>query len=383
MRTTGKAFLDARKGVVMTFPAGIDLEQYRTQAKDLLRDARAGLPEALARLRQHRSRRQPLVPADGGARRADAQLVIRRQPLKPAGSDIRLADAQLVIARQNGFPSWARFKEFLLFRQAVQALDEGDLPGLEALLDEHPSLVRYRCRAGAPYEQGYFAGATLLHHVAGNPDRGPLPRNILDVARLLIHRGFDPAAAEQTIGLLLTSKRASEAGVALPLVDLLLAAGAKFDLDAPDVLGMPLLNVASATAEALVRRGARMDVRYAAALGRIEALQALLAAAPAAPGLLEEALAYACIRGQAAAAAFLLRHGAKGDVLVAPGGQTPRTALHEAANRGHLDIVRILLGAGASAAIVEPRWGGTAAGWAAHGGHPEVAALLRQGLGEG
>ncbi len=367
----------------MTFPAGIDLEQYKAQAKDLLRDARAGLPEALARLLQHRSRRQPLVPAGGGSRRADAQLVIRRRPLAAAGGEIRLADAQLVIARQNGFPSWARFKEFLLFRQAVQALDAGDLPGLEALLDEHPSLVGYRCHAGAPYEQGYFAGATLLHHVAGNPDRGSLPRNILDVARLLIHRGFDPAVAEHTIGLLLTSKRASEAGVALPLVDLLLAAGAKFDLDAPDVLGMPLLNVAPATAEALVRRGARMDVRHAAALGRIEALQALLAAAPAAPGLLEEALAYACIRGQAAAATLLLRHGAKGDVLVAPGGQTPRTALHEAANRGHLDLVRILLGAGASAAIVEPRWAGTAAGWAAHGGHPEVAALLRQSVGAG
>jgi len=203
---------------------------------------------------------------------------------------------------------------------------------LEALLNAHRSLIRYRCRIGPWYESGYFAGATLLYHVSGNPDRGPLPRNILDITRLLISRDFDSKAGEYTIELLLTSKRASEAGVALPLIDLLVKAGAKFDLDAPDVLGMPLLNVAPATAEALVLGGAKMDIRHAAALGKIEVMKNLLTETVA-PALLEEALAFACIRGQTEAAALLSKHGAKGDVLVTLGGQTPRTALHEAANR--------------------------------------------------
>jgi Ankyrin repeats (3 copies) len=324
-----------------------DLDQYKTQAKELLREASAGLPEALARLRQH-----------------------HRQ------DNINLSDAQLVIAKENGFPSWTRLKEFVPFHDAVQALDTGDLPRLEALLNDHPSLVRYRCRVGAMYEQGYFAGATLLYHVAGNPDRGPLPQNILDMARVLVSRDFDPKAAEYTIGLLLTSRRASEAGVALPLIDLLVKAGAKFDLDAPDILGMPLLNVAPATAEALVRRGAKMDIRHAAGLGKIEAMKSMLAETID-PAMLEEALAYACIRGQREAAALLSKHGARGDVLVTPGGQTPRTALHEAGNRGHVDIVKLLLASGANPSIVEPRWGGTPAGWAEHGGHPEAAAMLR------
>jgi hypothetical protein len=331
----------------MTFPIGIDLDQYKTQAKELLKEVRAARPEALARLLEYR--------------RSD---------------HIKLADAQFVIARENGFPSWTKFKEFILFRNAVKALDSGDLPRLEALLDDHPSLVRYRCRVGPMYEQGYFAGATLLYHVAGNPDRGPLPRNILDIARLLVSRDFDRNVAEYTIGLLLTSRRASEAGVALPLVDLLVKAGAKFDLDSPDVLAMPLLNVAPATAEALVQRGAKMDIRYAAGLGNVEVLKNMLAERIE-PAMLEEVLAFACIRGQTEAAALLLHHGAKGDVLVTPGGQTPRTALHEAANRGHLDIVKILLANGADANIIEPRWGGTPAGWAEHGGHPEAAAMLR------
>src|ERR1035438_1227721 len=99
----------------MTLPIGIDLDQYKTQAKELLKEARAASPEALARLREYG--------------RSD---------------HVKLADAQFVIARENGFPSWAKFKEFILFRNAVKALDSGDLPRLEALLDDHPSLVRYR-----------------------------------------------------------------------------------------------------------------------------------------------------------------------------------------------------------------------------------------------
>jgi len=265
--------------------------------------------------------------------------------------------------------------QYETFRNAVEALDSGDLPRLEKLLADHPFLIRYQCHIGAWYETGYFACATLLYHIAGNPDRGPIPGNILDIARLLISRDFDAKAAEYTLGLLLTSRRASEAGVALPLVDLLVKAGAEFDLNAPDVLGLPLLNAAPETAEALVQRGARMDIRHAAGLGKIDVLKSMLAE-KIEPAMLEEALAYASIRGQREAAALLLQHGARGDVLVTPGGRTPRTALHEAANRGHVDIVKLLIARGADATVVEPEWGGTPAGWAEFGGHPEVAEML-------
>ena len=42
----------------------------------------------------------------------------------------------------------------LLFREAVQALDAGDIKRLEALLDEHPWLVQYKCQEGELYEEG-------------------------------------------------------------------------------------------------------------------------------------------------------------------------------------------------------------------------------------
>lgn len=267
------------------------------------------------------------------------------------------------------------------YRAAVAALDAGEITQLTNLLVQRPSLVGDRCRVGEWYETGYFKGATLLHHVAGNPIRCPLPANILNVARVLLEHGADPNVTtddgETSIGLILTSKQASEAGVALPLIDLLQAAGADYDLSGPDVLTGPILNHAPATAAELIHRGATMDIRHAAGLGRLDAIEALLAAGRD-PSLLEEALAFACVRGQGDSVRDLLRHGARGDVLVTHGGRSPCTALHEAANRGYLEIVTVLLAHGADATVVEPQWGGTPAGWAEHGGHPEIAAFLRQ-----
>ncbi|HLB08421.1 MAG TPA: ankyrin repeat domain-containing protein [Gemmatimonadaceae bacterium] len=337
----------------MAAPIGINVDQYRTQAKELLSDARLSRPEAMTRFKEHHPERSTGT----------------------AFARVKLADAQLVIARENGFASWPRFVEYLHFRNAVAALDAGDLPRLEALIDAHPSLLRYACRVGEWYEQGYFAGATLLWHIAGNPIRGPLPRNILAIARVLVDRHFTGEDARNTIGLLLTSKQASEAGVALPMIDLLTRSGARFDLDAPDALDAPLLNHAPDTAEALVHRGATPQLRHSAALGDVVAMRRMLGE-PVDQTTLDDALVFACIRGQRDAAALLVARGANGGVLLTPGGQTPRTALHEAANRGYAEIVELLIAAGASALVVEPRWNGTAAGWAQAGGFTALAERL-------
>jgi hypothetical protein len=270
---------------------------------------------------------------------------------------------------------------YSLFQTAVTALDAGDLQGLESLLRQNPSLVDDRGQVGEWYEEGYFAGATLLHHVAGNPIRCPLPPNILDITRLLLRQGADPNAVTlggaTTIELLLTSMQASEAGVAVALIDLLRDAGARDELHDPEVLTGPLLNAAPATAAQLAERGAALDIRHAAGLGRLDQLDVLLVHDHD-PLRREEALVFACIRGQDGAARLLLQHGARGDVLVQPGGITPRTALHEAAARGYGGLVRLLLDHGADARIVEPHFGGTAADWARHGGHPDIAALLAE-----
>ena len=85
-------------------PARPNLEQYKKQAKELARDASAGVNDALERVRRHHP-----------------QFTERRGPR------IALSDAQLVIAREHGFESWPKFAAHirtLNLERAVQALDD-------------------------------------------------------------------------------------------------------------------------------------------------------------------------------------------------------------------------------------------------------------------
>jgi len=261
-----------------------------------------------------------------------------------------------------------------LFKAAVEAIDSGNVARLAELLSAYPHLGLYQCRVGE-YESGYFAGATLLHHITGNPIRCPIPPNIVEVATLLLAHDFLPDALRQTIGLLLTSKQASDAHVALPLIDLLVATGAVLDLDDPETLTMPILNSAPDTAKALIARGAVPDLRHAAGLGLTGAVATLLADQPE-PQFVEEALLFASMRGELDTAKLLVDAGATGNVLF-PRRDGSRTALHEAANRGYDALVCLLVASGADVNVIETCYGGTPAHWADHGGHKEIAEFLR------
>lgn len=267
--------------------------------------------------------------------------------------------------------------QYLIFREAVQALDAGDIERLETLLDQHPWLVHYHCHTGKPYEEGYFTGATLLNHIAGNPSRCPIPGNVTDITRLLLSRGArdEPPRSKYTIGLLLTSKQASEAGVALSLIDLLTAAqGTQIDLTDPTILNGPLGNEAPATALALIERGARMDIRHAAALGRLDLVQCFfngddvpanssLIPLPEEPSearlQIEQAFIWACQCGRNGVGEFLLDQGVDPAAQVNVG----QTALHLAAHYGQLETVRMLI-ARKAPLEVKNMYGGTVLGQA-------------------
>ncbi len=143
----------------------VNLDPYATEAEELVEHVRSAQPEALERMRKHRPNRKPLAPSD----------------------HVQVEDAQFVIARENGFPSWAKFKEQLLFRDAVHHLDKGNYSLLEDLLNQHhSSLMDLLVAAGEPKVpmERAFAWACMLGRTSD--------------AAFLLEKGVDPLAGNNT-----------------------------------------------------------------------------------------------------------------------------------------------------------------------------------------
>jgi ankyrin repeat protein len=370
---------------VRTLPSNPSLVQLKLQAKELQKLFREQKQVALARITAHHPR------------------------FKKDSPRLALADAQMVLAREYGFANWAQLKHFVElsgliskikphphFEEAVAALDAGDLPKLRRLLKTHPDLVRARGYLNPPY--GYFTGATLLHHVAGNPidevpgngSRAPLPENIVDVARLLLESGAEADAPTMgprvheladernsgtTMGLVMTSQQASERDVSGPIMDLLLKYGAKLDLRSPGVLDVPLIDHAPRAAEKMLELGAKPDVCNAGALGRMELLrdcfddQGHLRERPRRHGkVLSErdaiglALLFAYVNNRPKAVDFLLEKDGNWNMI----GVNNGTALHRAANAGDLEMVKRLVAKGADISNRENPFNATPYSWADH-----------------
>jgi ankyrin repeat protein len=92
-------------------------------------------------------------------------------------------------------------------------------------------------------------------------------------------------------------------------------------------------------------------------------------------GIINNAFVYACMHGQIEAAKLLLQKGA--EINVVPGGfDYAGTGLHYSALNGQRAMVKFLLQQGADCDVKDTKVGSTAAGWAEHGGHPELRDLL-------
>jgi hypothetical protein len=107
-------------------PARPNFEQYKKQAKDLVKAFRAGDDAALQRLREHHPH--------------------------PARDSFELAHAQLVIAREHGVDSWPKFKQQIesasvrvppaVWKMAEDAIVAGDLSTLERILRDYGDTIR-------------------------------------------------------------------------------------------------------------------------------------------------------------------------------------------------------------------------------------------------
>ncbi|MEM7414788.1 MAG: ankyrin repeat domain-containing protein [Gemmatimonadota bacterium] len=286
------------------------------------------------------------------------------------------------------------------FADALALLDAGDAEGLGALLAEDPTLVHARAASiEEPYE-GYFYGATLLHHVAGNPIRGSLPDNIVEMTTLLLTRGADPEAGcgggpEQpatdggtVMGLVTSGALAHELGHTEGLIDVLLDHGARLDPEG-GMFGTLYHTVEHQgqrdVARMLHARGVRADFPIAAGLGRVDLMESFLGtdgaltdgaaeiwtrtvrggSALSSEEIWADALLAASANGWTEAVGWLLERGAPIDA-VRKWGPFPVTALHCAGWAGWPDVVSLLLERGADPAVREPTYDGTPLVWAAH-----------------
>jgi hypothetical protein len=257
--------------------------------------------------------------------------------------------------------------EDVAFRRAVDLLDAGDAAGLREHLEQHPDLVRQR----VVFEGNYFRNPTLLEFVAENPiRRGTLPVNIVDVAKVILHAGAEPAAVEETLGLVCSGRVARECGVQARLIDLLCDRGADPNIAMHAALGHGEFDAV----KTLIGCGARVDLPVAAGLGRTEDVVRLLAEAGAEDR--HRALALAAQFGHVEIVRALLDAGEDPDRYNPAGFHSHSTPLHQAALAGHDAVTRLLVERGARVDLKDTMWQGTPAGWAAHAGNTELAAYL-------
>ena len=416
---------------VIPLPPNPNLDQYKKQAKDLVKACQSGDRNAvhawaavwlatLARL--HNSAREPGLP-EWIHRQVDQVAGFAQEKLLPPDAHGALATAQFLIARTHGFLSWPKFAKHIEalarasspisnFESAADAIVSGEVSRLERLLREDPELIRARSTREH--------GAALLHYVSANGVEGyrqKTPKNAVQVAEILLNAGAEVEAEADvygggatTLGLVATSIHPFLAGLQNPLIQILLDHGAR--IDHPESAGNRhsavigcLANGRGEAAVYLAERGARLGLAAAAGVGRLDIVKSCFKEESAssetgsdvvqvstasdraavstgsssdrarhlqgaAPHQLQAGFSWACEYGRKDVVEFLLDQA----VDLCSGENTPQTALHLAAHQGQLEIIKLLLARGAPLEAKNV-YGGTVLGqatWSVMHGDPKI-----------
>ncbi len=250
-----------------------------------------------------------------------------------------------------------------LFRNAVEAIDSGNISMLKKILQDDPQLVGKRL--DVPTE-GYFQHPYLLWFVADNPIRHErLPANITEITRLLIdavrqnaNRTFQEQI-DYTLGLVATGRIPKESGVQIELIDLLIDAGAR-----PGSGNGALAHGNPEAAQRLIERGGELTLTTAIGLDRNEDVERLLKKATKEDK--QVALIASAFLGKPAMIRHLIDSGVEVNAYIhhSSGFHSHATALHQAVFSGSLDSVKILVEAGANLNLEDRVYQGTPLGWA-------------------
>jgi hypothetical protein len=289
--------------------------------------------------------------------------------------------------------------EFLdtLFRDAVAAIDAGDVGTLERLLLEHPRLASdrlespgawLRSQIGAALD-GFFKHPYLLWFVTEDAVRiGKLSADVAAIARLIIQAARRAGVKDlqeqldSTLHFAVCSPIGRDDGLQLELLDVLIDEGASTD-------GAPvqaLICTNAAAAEHLLERGATLTLPAAVCLELWDDVSRLARDASAADK--QVALGLAALNGKAEGLARLLPLGVDLNAFTS-GFYTHATPLHHAVWSGSLEAVKVLVEAGANLTTKDKAEHATALGWAEYAQtlpaaanrgkqYREIAAYLRE-----
>jgi hypothetical protein len=454
-------------------PASVSLEQARKLAKDLKRALIAEDPAALSRVAtadpdfDRRSARaakladaQRVVARELGFRswprlrkrldeltglRADAEALRtgyaagegaardrarsakdpwwrrdRFENPNPGAETLTADDARTIVAMDRGYVSWPRAEAILHLTDgvaaAIDAVRGGSVADLRRALREDPLAANPRWIPGyVPADDEPSNEAIPLFHVGLGIFEGTNTRaNDYELTQLLIEGGAD---VEILDGTPITSAASFNAGgMARALLD------HDVHADGPGRMGIPMAHALffgfTQLSEDLADRGASLDLRFAAGLGRLEVMGTFFepdgrlrdgAGALADPYtssgrphrekrtrhlVMQQALLFATLHGRLDAAALLLDRGASPSALV-PGTDIGATCLHrlsalgsygstenfDAVDQRRVPAVEFLLGHGADPNVRDDRSGSTALEWALRSKAQRVAAALRQAGG--
>lgn len=374
-------------------PAPFDspLERYEQQAEGLLAAHAAGDPRAVQIFHERHPRfldeKIPWLPRTMPDSEIQSAVLV-------------LDDARLAVARSYSFQSWAALANYVeavtrhdssvfQFESAVEAVISGNVAALKALLQKNPDLVNARSARVTCFDSPVHR-ATLLHYVAANGVEGyrqQTPPNAVDVARMLLEaRAEVDALADMyggqyaTMSMLVSSDHPAKAGVQVALVDTLVDFGASVEATGSAKWGSPLMTALafglSSAAEALIRRGARVEtVATAAGLGRLDDAARLLKTADAQSR--HRALALAAQHGHVHVVNLLLDAGEDLNRYNPDGNHSHSTPLHQAVWGGHLAVVRLLVECGARLDIEDTVYHGTPLDWAIYGKQRGIERYLR------
>jgi hypothetical protein len=408
-------------------PARPNIEQYRKQAKDLLKNWKAADPATKRRLadaqfeiaREHgfdtwkkftkhidrlssaaekaviwKTAEDALVAGDATTlerlMREHEKMFRSERPQSSWLGNLTprydKGDARAIIADEHCFKEWDQFAEFrkqlgdpsspvAQFERAVDAIVSGQADTLDRLLRQQPDLIRAR--------SGRTHRSTLLHYVGANGVeswRQRTPKNIMEIARMLLDAGAEIEAGADmygpgctTLGLTATSMHPKNAGVLHDLIDLLLARGAKLTAhgagNAHALISGCLANGRAEAAEYLAAKGAPLDLEGAAGVGRLDLVKSFFNAGgtlttTATVKQMYDGFNWACEYGRTDVVEYLLDRGVDVNATTEP---RTHIGVHWAAYGGHLEIVKALLKRAPKLDTRDKAFGATPLGWAMHG----------------